>query len=211
MLAGLGCDECEAARRLRDFAELWNDVAAPKRLDWPLALLDIAIDFFGRVDAVSALLAAVLASVSLWPERVDGSQVTTLRSIAGDLGDQDAVNSVLGELGELGERDLLAALSGKSIGIYTLTPGAGGRVVRVLGDRCPTAIVEVNSDLVSTEQLRALARRVDVMVVAFQSAKHAATEAIVAARGRARVLAVKGKGSAGILRCLEDWAATATT
>jgi hypothetical protein len=210
-LAAADSDAVEVGERLRDFAELWNEVAAPKRLDWPLALLDIAIDFFGRAAAVNAFFGAVLASVGLWPDRIDRSQVLTLRSIASDLGEEAAAIAVLGEPEEREDGDPLSALKGKAVGIYTLTPGVATRVVRTLSERCPTASVEVNSDFVSTEQLRALARRADVMVVAFQSAKHAATDAIIAARGRSKVLPARGKGSAGILRSLEDWAADVAT
>jgi len=211
MVAGLAPDESDAARRLRDFAELWNDVAAPRRLDWPLALLDVAIDFFGRADSVKAFLAAVLASVGLWPDRVDQSQVLALKSMASDLGEQEAITTVVCDSDDRSGQDPLLALAGKSIGIYTLTPGAGSRAARVLRDRCPTASVQVNGDLVSTEGLRALARRADIMVVAFHSAKHAATGAIVAIRGRSGVVSVRGKGSVGILRSLEDWALGAAT
>src|SRR5262249_32494416 len=129
-------------------------------------------------------------------------------SIATDLGELEALVAVLGEPADKAELEPLEALSGLRIGIYTLTPGAGTRVIRTLSERCPGAVVEGNADLVSTKQLRALARRADVMVVAYQSAKHAATDAIIAARGRSRVVPARGKGSAGILRSLEDWAAT---
>jgi hypothetical protein len=205
-LAAAGPDVSQVAIRLRDFAELWSDVAAPRRLDWPVALLDVAIDFFGRTTEVQSFFGTVLASAGLWPDRLDRSQVLALTSIAVDLGELEALVAVLGEQPEETERDTLESLNDKEIGIYTLTPGAGTRVIRTLKERCPTAVVEVNGDLVSTEKLRALARRADVMVVAFQSAKHAATDAIIAVRGRSQVIPAIGKGSAGILRSLEDWA-----
>lgn len=198
----------EIANRLQEFAELWKDVAAPMRLDWPLALLDVAVDFAGRAAQVKEFFAYVLASISQWRERIDDSHEQVLRSLAEDLGEEDAVLAVLGEpsIAPAGS-DPLSSLAGKAIGIYSLTPGVRSRVVRVLEARCPTATVEVNADLVSTEQLRALAARADLMVVAFQSAKHAATDAIVAVRGRHGLVPAAGKGSAGVLRALEDWAA----
>jgi hypothetical protein len=210
-LAAAKPDIGKVGARLRDFADLWSEVAAPRRLDWPLALLDVAIDFFGRTSEVQSFFGTVLASAALWPERLDRSHILALTSIATDLGELEALIGVLGEQQDEPDDDPLQALGGLEIGIYTLTPGAGTRVIRTLSERCPDAVVQVNADLVSTEQLRALAQRADVMVVSFQSAKHAATDAIVAARGRSRVVPARGKGSAGILRSLEDWAAKAPT
>jgi hypothetical protein len=201
-------DVGQVGARLRDFADLWTEIAAPRRLDWPVALLDVAIDFLGRTAEVQSFFGTVLASAALWPERLDRSQVLALTSIATDLGELEALVAVLGEPADETELDPLEALSGLQIGIYTLTPGAGTRVIRTLSERCPGAVVEVNADVVSTQQLRALARRADVMVVAFQSAKHAATDAIIATRGRSQVVPARGKGSAGLLRSLEDWAAS---
>jgi hypothetical protein len=178
------------------------------RLDWPLALLDVAVDFAGRAAAVKEFFAQILASVSQWRDRIDDSHEQILRSLAEDLGEEDAASAVLGDPPPVlpATDPLHAALVDKTIGVYSLTPGVQTRIVRLLGARCPSATVEVNSDHVSTERLRALAARADVMVVAFQSAKHAATDAIVAVRGRRDVLPSAGKGSAGVLRALEDWA-----
>jgi hypothetical protein len=201
----------EIAKRLVDFRDLWNVIAAPMRLDWPLALLDISVDFAGRAAAVREFFAQVLASVSLWRDRLDDSQEQVLRSLGEDLGEADAVSAVLGTVAgvQLAHDPLAEALAKKIVGVYSLTPGVRNRVVRLLASRCPTATVEVNADLVSTESLRNLAERADVMVVAFQSAKHAATDAIVAARGRRNILPAAGKGSAGVMRALEDWAVQA--
>lgn len=205
-------DPDEIALRLSEFGDLWNEVAAPMRLDWPLALLDIAVDFAGRAEPVKEFFARILASVALWSDRIDRTHELTLRSIGSDLGEEGTVTAVLGApLGERAKLDPLQVLAGKTVGVYSLTPGVQNRVVRLLGDRCPTAVVEINGDMVSTEQLRALAKKADVMVVAFRSAKHAATDAIVAVRGRENILPARGKGSAGVLRALEDWAAHLAT
>ena len=200
----------EFDKRLDDFGDLWNDVAAPRRLDWPIALLDIAVDFAGRANAVRKFLGVILASIALWPDRLDRSQATTLRSICQDLGEDAACEGVLGEVrSEPDDIDPLEKFAGKTIGVYTLTPGVRHRVVEALRVRCPSIDVEVNSDLVSTSALRALAKRADVMIVALQSAKHAATDAIVAVRGRDNIVAAKGRGSVGIIRTLEEHAPAA--
>jgi hypothetical protein len=104
---------------------------------------------------------------------------------------------------EPGAGDPLAGLAGKVVGLYTLTPGVAQRVTRMLRARCADIEIETNDDLVSTERLRGLAQRADVMVVAFQSAKHAATDAIIAVRGRERVVRALGKGAGGVIRALE--------
>jgi hypothetical protein len=87
------------------------------------------------------------------------------------------------------------------VGIYTLAEGVGERVARMLHEEYPDADVRVNHDTVSTPQLRELARRADIFVVCWLSAKHAATDAISQERSRDQVtIYAPGKGSSSILR-----------
>jgi len=87
------------------------------------------------------------------------------------------------------------------VGIYTLTEGLGERVARILGEEYAGITVRVNNDTVSTPQLRALAKRADVFVICWLSAKHAATGSIVQERPTDRkTIYAPGKGSSSICR-----------
>ena len=207
-LLGAGISPSELGRLLADLGDRWLEVAAPRRLDWAIAVLDVAIDYAGRTPATERYFGGVLASVAQWPDRVDQAQREALQSIAADLGDEDTFVAILGVLGEdAAEVGVSAALAGLILGIYTLTPGVAQRVERVLRARTDIAEVAVNSDHVSTKALVALARRADVMVVVKRSAKHAATDAIFRERSPESTIVPSGKGSSAVLRSLEEWAA----
>lgn len=195
-------------QRLSEFAELWLPVAAPRRLDWPLAVLDIAVDFGGQAPAVCSFFETVLNSTAPWTDRVDAAQAETLRSFARELNRVEVAAALLPTppTDESTYGDPLARLSRKTVGIYTLTRGAGVRARDIVLSRCSGADVEVNGDTVATGKLRALAERADVMVVAYRSAQHAATDAIVAVRGRRGIVPARGKGSVALIRALENWA-----
>jgi hypothetical protein len=79
----------------------------------------------------------------------------------------------------------------------------------MLHDEYPTVDVRVNHDAVSTPQRRELARRADIFVVCWLSAKHAVTDAITHERHQDAVtLFAPGKGSSSIIRelrtCLDE-------
>lgn len=207
-LLGEGIDASELDRLLADLGDRWLEVAAPRRLDWPIGVLDVAIDHAGRAPAVERYFGSVLASAAQWPDRVDEAQREALRSIAADLGTGDAFAAALGDAVEdAAEVSGFAGLAGLVVGIYTLTPGVGQRVERVLNATTDIAEIVVNSDYVSTNALVALARRADVMVVVKRSAKHAATDAIFRERSPGSTIVPPGKGSSAVLRSLEQWAA----
>lgn len=95
------------------------------------------------------------------------------------------------------------------IGIYTLTPGVGERVVGYVQSIHPNVSIQVNSDHVSTEGLRNLAQEADVFVIVSRSAKHAATDAIKDSRSKeSPILYPSGKGSSSIIKALNEYMAS---
>jgi hypothetical protein len=52
--------------------------------------------------------------------------------------------------------------------------------------------------------------RADLVVIAWASAKHAATEFIKARRGGRPLIYAAGKGASSILRAVEEWSASAS-
>ena len=196
------------SQRLEEIAELWLPVAAARRVDWPLAILEVALDYGGHTASVRQFFATVVNSTVAWVDRLDAAQADAIRSIAREL-DEPELAALLPPPPAAGsaEDDPLARLSARTIGFYTLMPGAGTRARDSVRSRCPgVADVETNGDTVSTPALRSLANRADAMVVAHRAAQHAATDAIVAIRGRDRIIPAQGKGSVGLIRALEQWA-----
>src|SRR5262249_7541857 len=133
--------------RLDDILELWLRVAAPKRLDWPLTILDIALDYGGSPPAVRPFFPRALNSCAPLADRLDSAQIEALRSFAAELNlDEAATLFPSHEAHVSASTDPLAALRGKVIGIYTLMQGAGTRASAILMQRCPDAEVQVNGD-----------------------------------------------------------------
>lgn len=75
-----------------------------------------------------------------------------------------------------------ATFDGTKVGLYSLTPQVLTRAKQLLERSMPGLEVVTNGDHVATPALTQMARTVDILVVAIGSAKHAATDAINAAR-----------------------------
>jgi len=88
------------------------------------------------------------------------------------------------------------------IGIYSLDENALDRTAVAVRSLLPQADVRTIHDKVSSAPLRSLAANADLMVVATQKAKHAATDAIGAARGAGEVTYSNGRGSSSLVRTI---------
>jgi hypothetical protein len=100
----------------------------------------------------------------------------------------------------------LDQLRGQSIAIYTLTESAGRQAEVALKEQEPSLNVALAHDHVASPRLVRLARDVDIFVLAAASAKHAATDCILAHRGDKPLLYAPGRGFSGIVRVLEEFA-----
>jgi 5,10-methylene-tetrahydrofolate dehydrogenase/methenyl tetrahydrofolate cyclohydrolase len=99
------------------------------------------------------------------------------------------------------EADPIMRMKGRTVLIYTLTEAVGVRVKAILEDASPGVTVHLSHDHDGNERLKQLARGGDIVVIATQSAKHAATTFIEAHLGeQATLLRPAGKGSASMLR-----------
>lgn len=99
----------------------------------------------------------------------------------------------------------VAALTGTTVGLYSLTPQVLTRAKQRLESLLPGIAVVTNDDHVATPALTQMARTVDVLVVAIGSAKHAATDAINAARPSNRTtLRDAFKGSTRMVQAVLD-------
>lgn len=80
------------------------------------------------------------------------------------------------------QTESLSDLTGKTVGIYSLSPQVLIRVKDRLQRSYPALTIVTNSDHVATDALTSMAVSVELMIVALGSAKHAATGAIDAHR-----------------------------
>jgi hypothetical protein len=92
-----------------------------------------------------------------------------------------------------------------SVGIYCLDTAVTRNAIRVLARILPNVEVDEVHDHVASEPLRALARRVDLLVVAWRVAKHAATDALRAERGTRPLCFAAGTGSSSIVRAVIEF------
>jgi hypothetical protein len=142
--------------------------------------------------------------------------VSVLAALANRLteGQRLALNALATEVGvELSPRDAVAhsealagpGISGKIVGIYTLTETAGRQAEAMLRAAIPGLVVDLNHDHGGSAALAAMVARADLVVVAWASAKHAATEFIKARRGGRPLKYAAGKGASSIIRVVEQW------
>jgi hypothetical protein len=135
----------------------------------------------------------------------------------------DAIESLASELGEAPQAHAIRRaldppesttesiqeaeqlLAGRTIGIYTLTERAARGAKQLLQARFPDADVLINCDKVATEALKHLARTADIFVIGWQSAKHAATDAISRLRDPAlTTVYAAGTGRSSLVRAVTD-------
>ena len=108
----------------------------------------------------------------------------------------------------VGEGSMASTLSNMSVGIYTLTASAGRNARDILASLAPGIKIELNHDHEATAALGALVKRVDLFVVAWASAKHAATNFIKSRRGSDPLIYAAGKGASSLIRAIEEYSAT---
>ncbi|MER2507991.1 MAG: protein DpdD [Amaricoccus sp.] len=186
---------------------------------------DICVEGLSRTSAYDALeIVEIVRGVT--PADADHLQafsvnvVSVLAGLASRLteGQRLALGALAREAGvELGLTEAVAqpeplagpSLSGKILGIYTLTEAAGRQAEALLRAAIPGLVVDLNHDHGGSAALAAMVARADLVVVAWASAKHAATEFIKARRGGRPLTYAAGKGATSILRAVEEWSAGA--
>jgi hypothetical protein len=98
-------------------------------------------------------------------------------------------------------------LSNKTIAIYSLVESAGERAKVILEKLAPTCRIDILNDHVASPRLNTLSQNADIFIMVTGAAKHAATNAIRAARPKEKTLLMPmGKGSSSILEILDRWA-----
>lgn len=152
-----------------------------------------------RLQAFSLNVVSVLAGLA---SRLTEGQRLALGALATEAG----VELGLTEAAAQPEPLAGLSLSGKILGIYTLTEAAGRQAKAMLRAAIPGLVVDLNHDHGGSAALAAMVARADLVVVAWASAKHAATEFIKARRDGRPLIYAAGKGATSILRAVEEWA-----
>lgn len=199
----VGLERAAYSRVLSDLGDMLPELSGSRDLDWLVDLAELVVTYpCPDAAARAGLWSQIISLLAQYGTRVTTPQRTVLTEVAGILGLSDtlaALPTVAAGAGPAPTQRL--SLDHRMVGIYTLTEGVGERVGRMLRAEYPDVDVRVNHDPVSTPQLRDLARRADIFVVCWLSAKHAGTDAISQARSQdAITLYARGKGSSSIVR-----------
>ena len=193
-------------RDLTDVCQLtWEKAASPAALDWAIdTCYTLAHHPAPAKDLVMAFFQTVVARLRGWTQVLDATVLSSLRFVGEVLGVD--VDSLLPEPESSTEEsfDPWLQLDHKVIGIYTLTESAARQAEKALQAFSPGAKVELNSELVCSASLKALARNADVFVLVKRSAKHAATDCVQTNRSGRPVVVPAGKGVSSILRSIQD-------
>lgn len=213
-LAGDVLDEVEALLASGCSSPEYEEVVELLALRWEPFLTDFA--FGVGVRALELLAAARPASSTVLGSFATPLLARVTRSNVGrlDLADVTVADSLSQELqlglpilelrdNEATASDLPRQWSG-TIGIYSLDESALGRAAAILQRLLPAAEVRTAHDKVASDPLRALAANADIMVVATQKAKHAATDAIRSARSSCSLTFPVGKGTSSLVRAVLD-------
>jgi len=165
-------------------------------------LADVAASFANvDAEALTAATAAVLtAALSLF-ERLSAGQRLACARLASHIGWETEIPASHED-----DAQLKIALGEMTVGVYTLTETAGRNAQAVLAPMAPGIKVELNHDHDATAALAALVARADLFVVAWASAKHAATNFIKSRRGSKPLVYALGKGASSLIRAIEDYA-----
>lgn len=191
---------------VEDLQEILKANASPVHFDWGLNLAEF-FPQYPSPDQGAAKLRLFLDVVEMLraaPHRVSVAQRDLLIALAYDYccpGLLETFPAI--ETSPIPSSTENVSYSGL-IGIYTLTEGAGQRAKEILERMYPKAVVELNSDAVSTDRLVALAKAADIFVFAWKSSKHQAYFCIKEARQGQDIVLPIGKGSASILACVLD-------
>jgi hypothetical protein len=204
MLTGIlevGLDHNQYRATLADFGDTLPQLSGARDIDWLCDIAELTIrypcpDAEGRARFWQQLVTVI----EPYKARITSAQRSVLEEIAGILGLSDTL-VMLPPAPVTPPPTARTVFDHFVVGVYTLTDGVGERVARILGEEYPGIDVRVNHDAVSTPQLRELAKRADIFVICWLSAKHAATGSINQERPADRIsIYAPGKGSSSICR-----------
>jgi len=198
-----GLDQKGYGTLIADVREIAGDGFGVDMIYWLLEIVE-AFMHAATTDAAAreAFLHEILARIAPLFARLTSLQRVAVELLSTELG---WTLDTLGASRSSAEPDGLAArLAGLRIAIYSLTESSSRQAKAALEALSPTVAVDTNADHGGTARLRALSENSDLFVMAWLSAKHAATDFIREHRGDRPLVYAQGKGFSSILRAVED-------
>lgn len=202
-LLASGLDQKGYGTLIADVREIAGDGFGIDMIYWLLEIVEAFMDA-ATADAAAreAFLHEILARIAPLFARLTGLQRVSVELLSSELG---WTLDTPGAERASAEPDVLAArLAGLHIAIYSLTEASSRQAKLALEALAPTVAVDTNADHGGTARLRALSENSDLFVMAWLSAKHAATNFIREHRGNRPLVYAQGKGFSSILRAVED-------
>jgi hypothetical protein len=207
-LFDMGLSQAEYLSVVTDVSEVQSRVGSFAYLPWSIDLLEqlavLPAASEAQREARLRLFMQVVGQVRSFAHRLGPQDWLSLEYLLPDFGLGAEALDGLRPHTESEAPEARPDLSGKTIGIYTLAETAGTRAKKVLETLFPGASVVVNSDLVCTAQLTALAEGADIFVFAWKSASHQALYCVKNATMKVEPAYPLGKGTASIVRAVLD-------
>jgi len=210
ILLVLGVDTRQYADLIDYALELWEHYQAPSTIDWGLDLINVFVmhPCFDR-DKRSQLLFKIAETLQGITSRVDEAQWSIFYSLAKDLRLEASFSDLVAgqdsaQASTQSEQNVFQKLKNKAVLIYTLTEPVAQRVKSFLESVCEGVTVHLSHDKGGSDRLRQWTRNDDLVVIVTVSAKHAATGFIEEHRQNSPLLRVNSKGSASLLRSIQQ-------
>ena len=202
-LLSTGLDADDYRSLIADVNELAADGFGVGTTYW---MLEVIEDFIRAPAADSEarqdFLHRALARMAPIYGRLNSLQRAAISRLAGELG--WTLQSVGVRASTETSDDLGVRMARLRIGIYSLTETSSRQAKAAIEEVTPTTVVDCNADHAGTPRLRALAENADLFVMAWLSAKHAATDFIREHRGNRPLLYAQGRGFSSILRAIDE-------
>lgn len=208
-LLELGLTAQDYLTTIADLEAVQDRVKSYANLAWSLDVCEaLAISPTPSAESNEARLRFFLKVVSQsrsFAHRLGAHDFLPIQYLAHDYGvDTSTIADLRPALKPADDVETVELLSGKTIGIYTLTEAAGARAKSALRELFPSCTVELNSDTVCTSSLTNLARTADIFVFAWRSSSHQAFFCVKDALGGRDPIYATGKGTASLVNAVRD-------
>ena len=193
---------------IKDLVELMRHSRKPRNTPWALELIESLIPSLRTPVEATPMLFELLNWFRDFPTRIDPAYWRIAKQLASEVGFgpeelRQLEVAAFGETGDQLQRQTsLANLGSRRVLLYTLTVGLAESVQRLITDEAPEATVWTSNDHGGSNTLRQHARNADFALVAWSSAKHAATNAIKAERAGRTTTMVAGKSRSSFITAL---------
>lgn len=207
VLLELGLSTQDYLTTIADLEAVQDRVTSYANLAWSLDVCEaLAISPSPSAETAEAKLRFFLKVVGQsrgFAHRLSAHDFLPIEYLARDYGvDPSAIADLRPAVKASSDIDPGPMLAGKTIGLYTLTEGAGTRAKAALKELYPSSTVEVNSDTVCSSTLTNLARTSDIFVFAWRSSSHQAFFCVKDALGGRDPVYATGKGTASLVNAV---------